>query len=324
MKKAYKILLGIVVLIVTGIALTGAYVKGFLPDVKIPEDISIEPTLERIERGKYLANNVTVCMDCHSSRNWAAFAGPLAGNPGGGGEKFGREMGFPGEIYSPNITPYNLGSWTDGEVYRAITSGVGREGNALFPVMPYHHYGQMSREDIYSIIAYIRTLDPIESTTPERELDFPVNFLVNTMPKESKPGTMPDINNRLAYGAYVINAAGCVDCHSKTNKGAIIKGTEFGGGMEFMQPAGIVRSPNITPDMNTGIGKWTIENFVQRFKEYTDSSYQSPVYTKDDLNSPMPWHMYAGMKVEDLEAIFIYLQSLQPIDNAVSKFERKN
>ncbi|HMR82197.1 MAG TPA: c-type cytochrome [Niabella sp.] len=323
MKKVYKILFGILVLMVVGIISTGVYMTYYLPNMAKALEIKIEQTPERIDRGRYLAHHVAVCMDCHSSRDWSEFAGPLSGNLGGGGEKFGKDMGFPGTIYAPNITPYNLGNWTDGEIFRAITAGVDKEGKALFPVMPYHHYGQMDKEDIYSIIAYIRTLDPIKSNTAEHELDFPLNFIVNTMPREAEPQLKPHESDRLAYGAYLINTAGCVDCHSKTDKGSVIKGSEFGGGMEFKQPAGIVYSPNITPDKETGIGHWTKEAFVQRFKVYADSNYKSPEYTKDDLNSPMPWHMYSGMKKEDLEAIYTYLQSLKPIKNTVNRYEKK-
>ena len=322
MKKAYKILLGIITLGFIAAAPAGVYLNVFLPDVGQPGREQIERTPERVERGRYLANHVAVCMDCHSVRDWSRFAGPLSGNPGSGGEKFGREMGFPGVIYSPNITPYSLGGWTDGEILRAITTGVNKDGKALFPLMPYRHYGQMDKEDIYSIIAYIRTLDPIKSDTKTRELDFPLNFLINTMPQEAQLKPRPNESDRVAYGAYIINAAGCVDCHSKTVKGDIVKGSEFGGGMEFSQPAGVVRSPNITPHNETGIGQWTKEMFVQRFKAYADSSYQSPKYTPDDLNSPMPWHMYSGMKREDLEAIYAYLQSLKPINHSVSKYRR--
>ncbi|MBX3252774.1 MAG: c-type cytochrome [Chitinophagaceae bacterium] len=323
MKKIYKVLPGILVFVVIGLIATGSYLKAYLPDIADAPEIKVERSPERMERGRYLANCVAVCMDCHSSRDWSKFAGPLSGNLGGGGEKFGKDMGFPGTIYSANITPYNLGNWSDGEIFRAITAGVDKDGKALFPVMPYHHYGQMDKEDIYSIIAYIRTLDPIKNNTAERELDFPLNFIVNTMPREAQPKPKPDESERLAYGAYLVNTAGCVDCHSKTDKGAIVKGSEFGGGMEFRQPAGIVRSANITSHKETGIGRWTKEAFVQRFKQYSDSNYQSPAFTPNDLNSPMPWHMYAGMKEADLEAIFVYLQSLEPIDNTINRYEKK-
>ena len=87
------------------------------------------------------------------------YAGPIIeGTFGGGGEKFGKEAGFPGTLYSKNITPYALHNWTDGEIFRATTSGETKDGKALFPLMGYPAYGKMDREDVYSIIAYVRTL----------------------------------------------------------------------------------------------------------------------------------------------------------------------
>src|SRR5690606_38431207 len=139
---------------------------------------------------------------------------------------------------------------------------------------------------------------------PPRELDFPVNIMINTVPKEAKLVSIPDESDKIAYGGYVINAAGCVHCHSQTDKGMKIAGTEFGGGMEFVQPGGTVRGANITMHKTYGIGTWTKEAFVQRFKYYADSIYKPEDLKPTDLNSPMPWTMYAGMKTSDLEAIY--------------------
>lgn len=321
MKNIFKAFIGMLFLVIFLAVFFGTYVTVYLPQVSTVPDITIEPTSERIDRGKYLANHVTVCIDCHSTRDWTLYSAPLVGDIGGGGEKFGREMGFPGVIYSKNITPYNLESWSDGEIFRAITEGVNKEGKALFSVMPYHNYGNMDKEDIYSIIAYIRTLDPIESDMVERVLDFPVNILVNTMPKKSSFTKIPDESDKISYGAYLINAAGCVHCHSQTEKGSAIKGTEFGGGMEFVQPAGIVRGANITMHKINGIGNWTKDAFIQRFKHYIDSNFVFPKLTPKDLNTPMPWYMYAGMRESDLEAIYEYLKSIPHKDNQVVKFE---
>ena len=321
MKKVYKLPIVLFAIILFIILIVGGYLAVFLPNLNPAPDITVEKTESQIERGKYLANHVTVCMDCHSTRDWSQFSAPLAGDLGGGGEVFSRDMGFPGTIYSKNITPYNLQSWTDGEIFRAITTGVNKDGDALFSVMPYHNYGQMDKADIYSIIAYLRTLDLVESKIPPRELDFPVNLLVNLSPREASFMSLPMESDRIAYGAYLINAAGCVHCHSQRDKGELIKGTEYGGGMEFKQPAGIVRGPNITMHKTNGIGSWTKEIFVQRFKHYADVAGQQQKLKPTDWNSPMPWTMYAGMKVTDLEAIYDYLNSLEPKDNVVIKFE---
>lgn len=319
MKKIFIVLLSIVGIAVLLVVAAATYIKLALPNVGDAPEISVERTPERIQRGEYLANHITVCMDCHSTRDWSQFAGPLTGELGVGGEKFSKEMGFPGTIYSPNITPHNLEDWTDGDIYRAITTGVNKKGEAMFPVMPYHDYGKMDEEDIFSIIAYVRSLKPVATETPERELDFPVSVLVNTMPVPANLTKMPDKSDRVSYGQYLVNASGCVHCHSQVHKGVVIPGTEFGGGREFAQPAGILRTPNITPHPTTGIGSWTSEVFVHRFKMYVDSSYQSKVYTPNDLNTIMPWVMYAGMDTADLEAIYLYLKSVQPIDNHVDR-----
>lgn len=265
-------------------------------------------------------------MDCHSQPDWNFYAGPIAeGTFGGGGEKFRKEGGFPGTLYSKNITPYALHSWTDGEIFRAITSGVSKDGEALFPLMVYPSYGKMDREDVYSIIAYLRTLRRNKNEVPARELDFPLNFLVNTMPSKATLSVRPDTNNTVAYGQYLVTIARCVECHSKEDKGSLIAGTEFGGGREFAFPNGTsCYTANITPDKETGIGNWSRETFIQRFKQSVDSSNNRKPVSKNEFNTVMPWHMYGGMTPKDLSSIFAYLQTVKPIKNKVQHFVRKS
>lgn len=319
--KLLKIFSGIIILFILLVIAGGTYIKFALPDVGDAPQLSIKVTPERLERGKYLANHVTVCVDCHSSRDWSLFAGPMkASGIGSGGEIFDQKMGFPGVFRAPNITPAAISNWTDGELFRAITSGVNKDGKALFPLMASHRFGQMDQEDIYAIITYIRSLPPSNHIVPRSEPEFPVNFLINTMPVPAKFSKIPATSDTVRYGAYLVNAAGCVDCHSKMDKGAIVAGTEFGGGMEFRFPQGIVRSPNITADKETGIGNWTTEMFVKKFQAFAAQGYKSqPV--NDGMNTPMPWTMYGGMSANDLTAIYVYLKTLKPLQNQVVKFE---
>ena len=258
--------------------------------------------------------------------DWNMYAGPIIeGSFGGGGEKFGKELGFPGTLYSKNITPYALHNWTDGEIFRAITSGETKDGKALFPLMGFPAYGKMDREDVYSIIAYIRSLPESKNEVPERELDFPMNFIVNTLPSKATLSVKPDTNNTIAYGGYLITIARCVECHSKVEKGSVIAGTEFGGGREFDLGNGTsCNTPNITPDKETGIGNWNKEIFIQRFKQYADTSYHNRPVGKTDFNTVMPWLMYSGMTVKDLSCIYEYLQTVKPIKNKVQPFTRKS
>ena len=320
MKKFVKILaiiFGILILLlIAGIS----FLKLALPNVGEPELLTINGSDEQIEHGKYLANNVMVCMDCHSERDWTKFSGPvIEGTLGKGGEIFNEDMGFPGSFISKNITPYALSSWTDGEIFRAITTGVSKDGNALFPIMPYTHYGKVDRNDIEAVIAYLKTLPSIESEIKESEANFPMNLIINTMPEKPQFITKPKVNDRIQYGAYLVNSAACYDCHTKQEKGKFT-GEDFAGGMEFrFKDGSIVRAPNITPSQS-GIGSWTKDQFIERFKFYADSIYVPPLVESGSFQTVMPWTMYSGMKEEDLGAIFAYLKTLKPVENTVERF----
>ncbi|PLK43595.1 c-type cytochrome [Emticicia sp. TH156] len=303
-----------------------AYVKLALPDIEAPQDLKVEATPQRIERGKYLAYNVTVCMDCHSSRDFSLFSGPLTpGTDGKGGDVFDHRFGFPGTFYARNITPFNLKDWTDGEIYRAITSGVKKDGSPIFPVMPYVYYGQMDKEDVYSIIAFLRTLKPIESTTPEPKADFPMNFILHTIPAVPEHKKIPDTTHVVEYGKYLAFSAGCFECHTKPDdKGKKLEGMDFAGGWSFnLGDGSVVTSSNLTPDKQTGLGNYTKEAFIARFKAYADSGYKAPKIGKGAFNTLMPWTMYAGMKTQDLAAIYEYLKTVKPVSNKVEKFVYK-
>ncbi|HTN45237.1 MAG TPA: c-type cytochrome [Flavipsychrobacter sp.] len=322
-RKIFKTAIIILLIVVAGVASLLAYVKMALPDVGEAANLTIERTPERIERGKYLANHVMVCIDCHSKRDWSLFAGPpIAGTEGMGGELFDQKLGFPGKFVAPNITPANISGYTDGELIRAITCGVAKDGRALFPVMPYNNFGQLDEEDIRSVIAYIRTLKPIQNKTGNSAADFPMNFIMNTIPHKANFQPIPESSDLKAYGKYLVTAASCYDCHTKQEKGQFV-GQPFAGGMEFQYPDGsIARSANITPHA-TGIAAWNEQAFINRFKSYTprnDSGYVPQKLEQDAFQTVMPWTMYAGMTEQDLKAIFAYLQSVQPVENTVTRF----
>jgi hypothetical protein len=189
--------------------------------------------------------------------------------------------------------------------------------------MPYLYYGKMDQEDLYSIIAYIRSLQPIDYDAPSTKLDFPLNFIVHTIPQKPSFSARPDPSDQIAYGAYMVNASGCVECHTQVKDGQIIPEFSFGGGREFMFPNGsVVRSMNISPD-KTGIGAWSEEMFVQRFKMYADSSYVIPTVKEGEFNSVMPWTMYGKMESGDLKAIYAYLRTVKPIENVVERWTPK-
>jgi hypothetical protein len=319
-----KLLLYAVILIVLIVVVVISYITLALPNVGDPENIKVELTPQRVARGEYLVKHVVLCVDCHSLRNWSKFAAPMIpGSEGGGGEVFDHKIGFPGNVRVPNITPYNLKDWTDGELFRTITTGERKDGSAIFPLMPWPFYSKMSREDVYAIIAYTRTLKPIEIKYPKAALDFPLNILVHTMPQKASLGQLPSPSDTVKYGAYLCNAAGCIDCHSKSDQGKIIKGMEFAGGHEYRVNGVLIRSANITPDKATGIGKWKEADFVQTFKSFGDPAKAADV-APNSFQTIMPWYDYSGMTENDLKAIFRYLKTVKPVKNTVAAFQQFN
>ncbi|MCA9519806.1 MAG: c-type cytochrome [Myxococcales bacterium] len=321
MRKVLKILgiaLGVLLLGAAGLV---AYLKLALPDVGAPPPINVERTPSRIARGKYLANHVLVCIDCHSRRDWKLFSGPIiAGSEGEGGEVFDETFGFPGRFVARNITPFALAKWSDGELYRLITTGVDKNGEPIFPVMPYGAYGKLDPEDVKALIAYLRTLPSITKTHPPSKALFPVNLIMRTFPRRAEPMKRPAPSDVLASGRYLVTVAACTECHTRAVKGKPIAGMEFAGGFEFPLPNGTVRSANITPDPTTGIGKWTKEQFVARFKSHP---FVGKMVEKSPYQTVMPWTMYSGMTTGDLEAIFTYLRTRKPIENLVQTYTPK-
>lgn len=319
-------IIGKVLLVVLGVTLIAAagfftYVFAFLPDVEV-EDVRIDLTHERIKRGEYLARNVAACITCHSERDWSRFSGPVVpGSEGKGGEPHNRAQGFPGSFPASNVTPYHLKDWSDAELIRAIAGGVSREGRPLFPVMPYPNYGKMDREDVYSIVAYIRSLPPIKNDVPAGEVDFPMSLFIRLIPSDPEFRERPSRSDKAAYGEYLANAATCAECHTPASRGRIIEERLYSGGRFNHAPFGSVESSNITPDKETGIGSWTEKDFIERFKAFDKESgkYDNDAVPEGEFNSPMPWQAYAGMSEEDLAAIYAYLMTVKPVKNKVAK-----
>jgi mono/diheme cytochrome c family protein len=293
------------------------------PNVPEPAPMTVQASPQKVARGKYLFNNVARCVDCHSTRDWNKYAAPvIPGTDGKGGEAFTHAfMGVPGDFYARNITPTALADWTDGEIARAFTTGVNKHGEALFPVMPYRNYGELDPDDVGALVAYIRTLPPLPDDVPDRSFHFPMQIMVRTLPQPAHLAPRPDPSDRVAYGGYLVRTAGCAECHgTRTRDGAIRRGMEFAGGMQFRLPhGGIVRAPNITPDADTGIGTWNEAQFVMRFKVWERVQDRVLPASQRSANTVMPWKQLGGMTREDLSAVYAFLRSQKPVIHRVQK-----
>lgn len=312
-------LIGVVALF-TFVAGAMSYISIALPNVGDAPDLSVEITPEKVKRGEYLAHHVMMCADCHSVRDFSQFSGPPSpGTEFAGGDIFDHSMGFPGIFVAPNITPAGVGDWSDGELFRLITTGVTRSGEPVFPVMPFHSFGKLDADDIEAVIAYLRTLDPIETNHPSSEVDFPFNFILRTLPQKAELSNRPPSSDREAYGEYLFTAAACADCHTNFEGGKHV-GPLAGGGREFQFPDGsVLRAMNLTPH-ETGIKHLTRDQFIRRFKMYDDPNFILPSVSPGEFQTIMPWFKYAGMTEDDLGAIYDYLRTLPPYNNAVVRF----
>jgi mono/diheme cytochrome c family protein len=155
-------------------------------------------------------------------------------------------------------------------------------------------------------------------------------------PADDAPGT----DEQVARGKYLVTIAACNDCHTPWKMGPdgpapdmsrMLSGhpqdfelsplPELPEGTWVMAmsatntawsgPWGVSFTANLTPDRETGLGKWTLRNFVETIRSGRHLGRGRAILP------PMPVAMYKHMTDEDLAAVFAYLQSIPPISNKV-------
>ncbi len=311
------------------LAITCAFLSSFIcfscnPDKDSKKETakdSSDLAKERLERGEYLVT-IAGCLDCHSQRQFEFFSGPIRkGTEGMGGHMFDQNLFvLPGTLYARNITSdtaTGIGNWTDAEVLRAITQGISRNGDSLFPLMPYDNFSKLAKKDLLDIVAYIRTLPPIENKIPARQLMGPISAFYVAIPNTIDQNIAPSPEDKVAYGKYLVTMASCIHCHTPMNEKGV-PGEPFSGGFRFTTPAFTVQSANLTSDSATGLGTWTEERFLNKFKTYREKT--NYLFDPKDQNSYMPWSEFAKMNNDDLSAIFAYLKTLKPVNHLVEKY----
>ncbi|HEV7239551.1 MAG TPA: cytochrome C [Thermoanaerobaculia bacterium] len=325
MKTFFKVV-GVVLLVIVALAAIGvSYLALRKPAQRPASAEKIEATPARLARGKYLVHHVAICFDCHSERTYAYALPFKPGRDGVGGFVWDQKIGFPGVIPAANITPdpdTGIGKWSDGEILRAMREGVDQEGEALFAIMPYGHYRHMSDEDAMSIVAYLRTIAPQRYEEPKKSLDVPLNFIVKFMPEPlAAPVAPPDKTNEVAYGQYLVTIGVCDDCHSPMgDKGKPVPGKELAGGVEMKTPEFRVVSANITPHPTNYMGTATREEFIARFRAFSNFTVDTAPQAEKGKNTIMPWIAYSGMTDEDLGAVYAYLKTVAPVENKANPF----
>lgn len=314
----WKKILGYGLLVLIGVvAAAFAWLYLRKPAMAAPRDIQVEVTPERVERGRYLFA-LADCGGCHSPHDEQKLYMPEIEARRGSGRTIVEE----GEsLPIPNITPdreTGIGGWSDGEKMRAIREGIGKDGRALFPMMPYELYRHMSDEDVESLVAYLNTLAPVKSEVKRLELPLPVKLLIKGAPRPvTQPVKTPDRSDPRVYGEYLTTIGVCEGCHTPFDRGSFDMSKRLAGGRRFRFGEYEVVTPNLTPDRDTGIGNWTAEYFRERFHRFREyESKPIPAMNREQFTI-MPWLTLAKLPSEDLDAIYTYLMSRPPVSNKV-------
>jgi mono/diheme cytochrome c family protein len=305
------LVLGVIVLV--GITATVGWRPIIGPKARPLTDRRFEPTPARLERGAYLVRSVAGCLFCHSELDTSIRGLPVqAGMAGAGRTITAEDMPW---LTASNLTPdaeTGAGGWTDDTLARAIREGIGQDGRALFPFMPYLNYRKLSDEDLASVITYIRSLPAVHRRNAPSDVPFPVDRLINSVP-EPIEGSVPepDISTPEKRGAYLTTIASCSECHTpRDEQGQPLPGMEFAGGNILKY--GDAREPraaaNLTPSPN-GIPYYDENLFVEVIR--------TGRVRGREISDLMPWGHYRGMTDEDLKAIFAYLKTLKPVDHYV-------
>jgi mono/diheme cytochrome c family protein len=313
MKKSYKILL----FSVLGVILALFCLFMFVNVAGIPsyeneaEDLLVEITEERVTEGARMA--AILCIQCHGSKD-----GLLGGSPMD-------DVTIFGEVYAPNITQHpqlGITDYTDGELAYLLRSGIRKDGQYVPPWMP--KFPHLSDEDLYSIIAFLRSDHPLVQPSDNQLPEIKPSFLTKMLSRTPafRPLTYPEgkveappREDKVAYGKYLVDSKfDCFSCHSANFKKVDIMNPEnsegyLGGGNQFFdKEMNEIYSPNLTMDKETGLGSWTEEEFIKtlRFGMRPD-------------NTPLRFPMVPAPMItpEEAAAMWSYLQTVPVIVNEV-------
>lgn len=279
-------------------ALTGASAAG----AQAPDEAAAR-------RGEYVFT-IAGCTSCHTDeKHKGAF---LAG---------GVPLPTPfGTFYGPNITPdptHGIGQWNEADFVRAVREGKSPTGQ-LFPAFPFTSFTKMSDADVADLWAYMKTVPPAATPSKPHDIRFPFNLRVAQFfwkmlffaPGRFQPD--PARSAEVNRGAYLVQALGhCGECHTPRNAlGGLDTGMAYAGNRKGPDGHAV---PNITPDPETGLGKWSEGDIadVLRSGMTPDGDFVGGAMAEVVRNST------SKLTDSDLHAVVAYLKSLPPIRNKV-------
>jgi len=270
-----------------------------------------QPSAAEIARGKYMFGATGGC-GCHTVPK---------GQPNVGGRKY---EGAFGTVYSSNITPdrqTGIGAWTDEQIVTAIRLGRRPNGERLLPVHPFPVFNGMAEGDLRAIVTFLRTTKPVnrpnqpKKLVPLFESVFLPAWLAAFAPRETPPPNAPTTG--VARGEYLVKAVGhCGECHTPRTMTMASDNSRFLAGTPKGPEDQAI--PNITPDPETGIGKWSVEEIA----DYLGSGNKPDGDVAGGLMAEVIDGTLAGYKdlnKPDLLAIAQFLKTIPPIRNKIGK-----
>jgi mono/diheme cytochrome c family protein len=321
MKAWHKYLLGALALVL----LVGTGLVGFVSvradrrydDVAGP-DLRVSTDPEVLGRGKYLVRGPAHCITCHVSGEDIARADAGEEVAMRGGMVF--ELGPVGRLVTPNLTPdarTGIGRYSDRQLFRMMRHLIKPDGSAsLWPLMPFH---QMGDDDLVAVVSYLRSLDPVENEVPRPHYTLLGKALRATndafQPRigHEAPARAPAEAATVERGEYLARyVANCRGCHTNHDLRTMTwTGPEFAGGAVFnpepADPELWYRAPNLTPHPSGVLVNYpSVEVWIARFR----AGRALP-------GSPMHWGPFSRMSDADLEALWLYFNTLEPVDNDV-------
>lgn len=249
------------------------------------ETIAIPTGEDSLALGRHIAET-RGCNDCHAENlAGAAFFEDAA-------------MGL---LYASNLTSGQGGiatSYSDADWVLAIRHGIGPDRQSLL-FMPSTEYYFLNDRDLGALIAYLKTVPPVDNETPKASIG-PVGrilFLAGQLPLTpavliDHAGPRPSASEpgvTVAYGQYL--AAGCVGCH----------GSDYSGGPIPGAPPDTVPASNLTP--GGSLADWSESDFIQAMRTGVTPGGQ-------EMDPFMPWKNIGKMTDDELKALWMYLQSL--------------
>jgi cytochrome c2 len=276
----------------------------------------VEVTPERVAAGRALAE--TLCNGCHLDPATKRLTGK-------------RSADIPpafGVVYSANITrstAHGIGAWTDGELAYLLRTGVRPDGRYVPPYMV--KLPHLSDDELDGLIAFLRSEEdlvaPVEAppkgvSAPSLLVKVLSHLVMKPLPFPTARVVAPPRTDRVAYGRYVVASRDCYGCHSadfKTTDALVPEKTPgyFGGGNALIGGDGKqILSANLTPDAETGIGRWSEADFSRALRFGISRSatvLRYPMEPKPEIDE------------DQAAAIYAYLRTIPPIKNRVARFK---